>query len=58
LLVAVAVSRVGEAHRVSDAEGALDSDGAAWTIESEGDTGDRQSALSARRFRTVRADRS
>ena len=28
--------RVGEAHRVSDAGGALDSDGATWTIEAEG----------------------
>ena len=36
LLVAVAVSRVGEAHRVSDAEGALDSGDATWTIEAEG----------------------
>jgi hypothetical protein len=58
LLVAVAVSRVGDAHRVSDAEGALDSDGATWTIEAAGDTDDRQSALSATRVRTVRDDRS
>jgi hypothetical protein len=36
LLVAAAVSRVGGAHRLSDAEGAVDSAGATWTIVAEG----------------------
>lgn len=36
LLVTVVVSRVSAAHRVSDAEGALYSAGATWTISGEG----------------------